>query len=85
MPARKPLNKLLRPILDDHMALLSFGQWDGVPNERFNDADSLRWMRRFDADSDWPSAGLRQRPDDVGQDVAAPAEKPLKNNRSKGK
>ncbi|MDO8067137.1 type VI immunity family protein [Janthinobacterium sp. SUN206] len=55
------LNKLLKPIRNDHMALLGFGQWDGDPNERFNDADSLRWMRRFDADSDWPSAELRQR------------------------
>jgi hypothetical protein len=44
------------------MALLGFGQWDGVPNERFNDADSLRWMRRFDADSDWPRPGCVSAP-----------------------
>ena len=55
------LNKLLKPIRHDHMGLLSGAQWDGDPNERFNDADSLRWMRRFDADSDWPSVKLRQR------------------------
>ncbi|TNC72940.1 DUF3396 domain-containing protein [Janthinobacterium lividum] len=55
------LNKLLKPICHDHMGLLSGAQWDGAPNERFNDADSLRWMRRFDADSDWPSVELRQR------------------------
>ena len=55
------LNKLLKPIRHDHMGLLSGAQWDGDPNERFNDADSLRWMRRFDADSDWPSVELRQR------------------------
>ncbi|MGK5055141.1 type VI immunity family protein [Janthinobacterium sp. RB2P8] len=71
------LNKLLKPIRDDHMALLGFGQWDGDPNERFNDADSLRWMRRFDADSDWPSAELRQRQNNGGPSDAAPAPEPL--------
>lgn len=44
------LNKLLKPIRNDHMALPRFGQWDGNPNESFNDADS-----------DWHSAELRQR------------------------
>ena len=44
------LNKLLKPIRNDHMALPGFGQWDGNPNESFNDADS-----------DWHSAELRQR------------------------
>ena len=53
------LNKILKPIRHDHMGLLGFGQWDGDPNERFTNADSLRWMRRFDKNSDWPRAEVR--------------------------
>ena len=34
-------------------------------------------MRRFDADSDWPSAELRQRQNNGGPDVATPAEEAL--------
>ncbi len=71
------LNKILRPIRHDHMGLLGSGQWDGDPNERFNDADSQRWLRRFDADSDWPSAELRQRRNDGDAHVAAPLNEPL--------
>lgn len=71
------LNKLLRPIRHDHMGLLSNGEWDGDPNERFNDADSQRWMRRFDADSDWPSAELRQCRNNRDGDEAAPTNNPL--------
>ncbi|MGO4002357.1 type VI immunity family protein [Pseudomonas fluorescens] len=53
------LNKLLKPIRYDDLGLLGFGQWDGDPNERFTDADSRRWMARFDADSDWPTPATR--------------------------
>ncbi|MGA9700619.1 type VI immunity family protein [Pseudomonas sp.] len=53
------LNKLLKPIRYDNLGLLGFGQWDGDPNERFTDADSRRWMARFDADSDWPTPATR--------------------------
>lgn len=53
------LNRLLKPIRYDDLGLLGFGQWDGDPNERFTDADSRRWMARFDADSDWPTAASR--------------------------
>ena len=53
------LNKLLKPIRYDDLGLLGFGQWDGDPNERFTDADSRRWMARFDADSDWPTPAVR--------------------------
>lgn len=54
------LNKMLKPIRYDDLGLLGFGQWDGDPNERFTDPDSLRWMARFDADSDWPTPAQRQ-------------------------
>lgn len=53
------LNKLLKPIRYDDLGLLGFGQWDGDPNERFTDADSRRWMSRFDTDSDWPTPAMR--------------------------
>jgi hypothetical protein len=53
------LNRLLKPIRYDDLGLLGFGQWDGDPNERFTDADSRRWMARFDADSDWPTPASR--------------------------
>ncbi len=53
------LNKLLKPIRYDDLGLLGFGQWDGDPNERFTDADSRRWMARFDANSDWPTTASR--------------------------
>lgn len=53
------LNKQLKPIRYDDLGLLGFGQWDGDPNERFTDADSRRWMARFDSDSDWPTPAIR--------------------------
>lgn len=53
------LNKLIKPIRFDYLDLLGFGQWDGDPNERFTDADSRRWMARFDPDSDWPTPATR--------------------------
>ena len=53
------LNRLLKPIRYDDLGLLGFGQWDGDPNERFTDADSRRWMARFDTDSDWPTPASR--------------------------
>ncbi|WP_455883880.1 type VI immunity family protein [Pseudomonas putida] len=53
------LNRLLKPIRYDDLGLLGFGQWDGDPNERFTDADSRRWMARFDIDGDWPTAASR--------------------------
>jgi len=55
------LNKLLRPVRHDAMGLLDFGEWDGDPNERFTNTDAVRWMRRFDEDSDWPSLEQRLR------------------------
>ncbi|QXI30123.1 type VI immunity family protein [Pseudomonas vanderleydeniana] len=56
------LNQLLKPIRNDDLGLLGFGQWDGDPNERFTDADSRRWLARFDADSDWPTPTTRWLP-----------------------
>lgn len=53
------LNKLLKPIRNNELGLVGFGQWDGDPNERFDRNDSRRWLGRFDEDSDWPSAELR--------------------------
>jgi hypothetical protein len=55
------LNKLIRPIRDDNTDLLGFPQWDGDPNERFNNKDAMRWLQRFDVDSDWPSIDQRRK------------------------
>ncbi len=54
------LNRLVKTVRNDHMDLLGFPEWDGDPNQRFNDRDSIRWLRRFDDDSDWPSVEQRQ-------------------------
>ena len=54
------LNRLIKPIRNDYTDLLGFAQWDGDPNERFSNEDALRWLQRFDADSDWPSAEQRR-------------------------
>lgn len=54
------LNRLLKPIRNDHTDLVGFPQWDGDPNERFNNEDSMRWLQRFDDDSDWPSNEQRR-------------------------
>lgn len=56
----KLLNRLIRPIRNDHTDLLGFAQWDGDPNVRFNKEDSMRWLQRFDDDSDWPSIEQRR-------------------------
>lgn len=56
----KMLNHLLKPIRNDHTDLLGFAQWDGDPNERFNSRDTMRWLQRFDDDSDWPSIEERR-------------------------
>jgi hypothetical protein len=53
------LNRLIKPIRNDYMSLVGFGQWDGDSNERFNRKDSMRWLQRFDDDSDWPSIEQR--------------------------
>jgi len=50
----KLLNRLLRPIRNDRLGLVGFGQWAGDPAERFSDEDSQRWLARFDGDADWP-------------------------------
>ncbi|WP_232505025.1 type VI immunity family protein [Rubrivivax gelatinosus] len=54
------LNRLLKPIRNDDLGLVGFGQWDGDPNVRFDRADSRRWLARFDDDSDWPDAATRR-------------------------
>ena len=52
-------NRLIRPIRCDELNLNTLDPWDGDPNPRFGYESSLRWMRRFDEDSDWPSAEHR--------------------------
>lgn len=52
-------NRLIRPIRCDQLNLNTLDPWDGDPNPRFGYESSLRWMRRFDEDSDWPSAEQR--------------------------
>jgi hypothetical protein len=59
------LNKIVRPIRNDHIDLLGFAQWDDDPNQRFNRADSMRWLARFDDDSDWPSEQIRRSESDT--------------------
>lgn len=44
------------------MNLNTLDPWDGDPNPRFDHESSLRWMHRFDEDSDWPSAQARCQP-----------------------
>jgi hypothetical protein len=56
----KLLNRLIQPIRDDNADLVGFPVWDDDPNRRFNRDDSMRWLRRFDDDSDWPSSELRR-------------------------
>ncbi|MBS0427035.1 MAG: hypothetical protein JSR41_07085 [Proteobacteria bacterium] len=55
-------NRLIRPIRCDELNLTTLDPWDGDPNPRFDYESSLRWMRRFDEDSDWPSADVRRPP-----------------------
>ncbi|SFZ79560.1 type VI immunity family protein [Chitinimonas taiwanensis] len=53
------LNQLLKPIRYENLSINSMGEWDGDPNERFNDDDTKRWIRRFDVDGDWPTPEVR--------------------------
>jgi hypothetical protein len=53
-------NRLIRPIRCDNLNLLTLDPWDDDPNPRFDYDSSLRWMRRFDDDSDWPDATKRK-------------------------
>ncbi len=52
-------NRLIRPVRCDDLMLLTLDPWDDDPNPRFDYESSLRWMRRFDEDSDWPNAEIR--------------------------
>ncbi|MFT4267601.1 MAG: DUF3396 domain-containing protein [Xenophilus sp.] len=52
-------NRLIQPIRCDQLKLTTLDPWDGDPNPRFDYESSLRWMRRFDEDSDWPTAQVR--------------------------
>lgn len=52
-------NRLIRPVRCDALKLLTLDPWDDDPNPRFDYQSSLRWMRRFDDDSDWPDAAKR--------------------------
>jgi len=53
-------SRLIRPIRCDQLHLLTLDPWDDDPNPRFDYESSLRWMRRFDEDSDWPSPERRR-------------------------
>ncbi|WP_284616660.1 type VI immunity family protein [Aquabacterium humicola] len=67
-------NRLIRPIRCDHLQLLTLDPWDDDPNPRFDHDSSLRWMRRFDDDSDWPDA-QRRPPAGGSGDESAPDER----------
>lgn len=60
-------NRLIRPIRCDELKLNTLDAWEGDPNPRFGYESSLRWMRRFDEDSDWPSAEVRRQPSPSAQ------------------
>jgi hypothetical protein len=68
------LNKLLRPIRNDHIELVGFPQWDDDPNQRFSREDSKRWLQRFDDDSDWPSDDLRRPKSPESGDFRSPVQ-----------
>ncbi|MDR1995540.1 hypothetical protein [Azonexus sp.] len=53
-------SRLIRPVRCDDLNLLSLDPWDDDPNPRFDFTSTPRWMARFDAESDWPSADARQ-------------------------
>ena len=55
-------SRLIRPIRCDQLKLLTLAPWDDDPNPRFDYDSSIRWMRRFDEDSDWPDAARRAGP-----------------------
>lgn len=52
-------NRLIRPIRCDRLQLLTLEPWDDDPNPRFDFQSAMRWMGRFDEDSDWPTADTR--------------------------
>ncbi|MBS0426581.1 MAG: DUF3396 domain-containing protein [Proteobacteria bacterium] len=64
-------NRLIRPIRCDELRLTTLDPWEDDPNPRFDEQSSLRWMRRFDEDSNWPSAEVR-RPPKPAEEVALP-------------
>lgn len=53
-------NRLIKPIRADYLKLLTLDAWEDDPNPRFDYESSLRWMQRFDEDSDWPDAEKRR-------------------------
>ena len=69
-------NRLLRPIRCDQLNLNTLDPWDGDPNPRFGYESSLRWMRRFDDDSDWPSAEQRAKLAPASDEQKRPASVP---------
>ncbi|WP_420994271.1 type VI immunity family protein [Cupriavidus sp. 30B13] len=71
MPAR--LNRMLRPLRHPNLDLGGFGEWDGDPNERFNLADTRRWLARFDDDGDWPTPQARGRTPGAPPNEPAPS------------
>jgi hypothetical protein len=78
-PALVLANRLLRPIRNDHMTLVGFPEWDGDPNQRFDREDSIRWLRRFDDDSDWPTKDMRHMASQGrGSDKSPPQEDELR-------
>jgi hypothetical protein len=72
-------NRLLRPIRNDELPLVGFAEWDDDPNKRFNREDSMRWLGRFDDDSDWPSKEVRHAvPQGPGSAKRSPQEEDLR-------
>ena len=69
-------NRLIRPIRCDQLNLNTLDPWDGDPNPRFGYESSLRWMRRFDEDSDWPSAEQRGKLSPESDEQKPPASVP---------
>lgn len=55
-------SKLIKPIRCDKLELTSLAPWDDDPNPRFDMLTSVQWMQRFDENSLWPTAAIRQTP-----------------------
>lgn len=53
-------NALIKPIRCDVLQLFTLDPWADDPNPRFDFENGPQWMARFDADSQWPRAELRQ-------------------------
>ena len=53
-------SRLIRPVRCDRLQLLTLDPWADDPNPRFDFQSSMRWMRRFDEDSDWPTQEKRR-------------------------